>query len=114
MDALYNQYLAFSASKSPFIRHRAIEGMGNLFIRYPQFLLKPQTSSIIKNALASEDWQMRLQMITNLTDFLIAEEAKMVKQGKPGTAFFPFYIMLVANILHRREETGRRRGRIGW
>jgi len=50
MDALYNQYLAFSASKSPFIRHRAIEGMGNLFIRYPQFLLKPQTSSIIKNA----------------------------------------------------------------
>jgi hypothetical protein len=70
------------------------QAIGSLFVRAPELMLKPHVQAIIKKGLASESYEVRLQMLLNISEFLAAEEAKALsatagkqqkKSAKPGT-----------------------------
>ncbi|KAL6062556.1 Nipped-B-like protein A (Fragment), variant 2 [Balamuthia mandrillaris] len=82
---MYSLYIHFTGSENPEIQLRALQGIGNLFIRCPRLMLKPQTNQLLKKALQSEDPKIRLQVLKNFVLFLKEEEERITKMGANNT-----------------------------
>jgi len=92
LDSTFDLFTEYAQSISSYLQLKAIQALGSVYMRVPQLMLKPHAQDIIRNGLASESEEIRLQTLCNISEFLASEEQKTVamasksqkSSSKPG------------------------------